>query len=68
MMHGAGILAPMAIEGGRLDEIMMHQVPVMLGDGRRLFTASAGRHGQRGSAYGSWREKGVTHLHCRVQD
>jgi dihydrofolate reductase len=66
MMHGAGILVPMAIAGGLLDEIMMHQVPVMLGDGRRLFAGSAG-HPEL-ERIRVLEGEGVTHLHYRVQD
>ena len=38
-MHGAGVLVPMASEAGLLDEMMIHQVPVLLGDGRRVFAS-----------------------------
>lgn len=66
MMHGAEILVPMAIEGGLLDEIMLHQVPVLLGDGRRLFTSSAGQ--PELERIRVLEGEGVTHLHYRVQD
>ena len=38
MVHGA-YTAQRALESGVLDEIQIHQVPVLLGDGRRLFDA-----------------------------
>lgn len=36
LVHGAS-LAQSAIEAGVLDEIQIHQVPVLFGGGRRLF-------------------------------
>jgi dihydrofolate reductase len=36
LVHGAGI-ARMTLAAGLLDEIQIHLVPVLLGDGRRLF-------------------------------
>lgn len=35
-MHG-GTLAQQALRAGVLDEIQIHQIPVLLGAGRRLF-------------------------------
>jgi dihydrofolate reductase len=65
MMHGAGVLVPMAIEGGLLDEMMIHQVPVLLGDGRRLF---ADGHGQPDLQRLRVLEgDGVTHLHYKIR-
>lgn len=65
MMHGAGILVPMAIKGRLLDEIMIHQVPVLLGDGRRLFSGSAGQ--PELERLRVLEGDGVTHLHYRVR-
>jgi dihydrofolate reductase len=36
MVHGA-YTAQRALEAGVLDELMIHQIPVLFGDGRRLF-------------------------------
>ena len=38
MVHGAG-LAQSLLREGLLDELEIHLVPVLLGDGRRLFDA-----------------------------
>ena len=35
LVHGASV-AQQALEAGVLDEMQIHQVPVLLGDGRRL--------------------------------
>ena len=65
MMHGAGVLVPMAIKAGLLDEMMIHQVPVLLGDGRRLFAGSAGQ--PELERIRTLEGDGVTHLHYRVR-
>ena len=65
MMHGASVLVPMAIEDGLLDEIMIHQVPVMLGDGRRLFAGGSGQ--PELERLRVLEGDGVTHLHYRVR-
>ena len=65
MMHGAGVLVPMAIEAGLLDEMMIHQVPVMLGDGRRLFAGGSGQ--PELERLRVLEGDGVTHLHYRVR-
>ena len=36
MVHGANT-AQRALEAGVLDEVQIHQIPVLLGGGRRLF-------------------------------
>ena len=36
MMHG-GTLAQQALQAGVLDELQIHQIPVLFGAGRRLF-------------------------------
>ena len=65
MMHGAGVLVPMAIEGGLLDEMMIHQVPVLLGDGRRLFASGNGQ--PELERLRVLEGDGVTHMHYRVR-
>lgn len=42
MVHGA-YTAQHAIEAGVLDELQIHQIPVLFGDGRRLFTGLTAR-------------------------
>jgi dihydrofolate reductase len=64
LVHGAGV-AQLALAAGVLDELQIHLVPVLLGQGRRLFDDLAAEqleleplrvvHG-----------KGVTHLRYRV--
>jgi dihydrofolate reductase len=43
MVHGAGA-AQALLGAGQLDELEIHLVPVLLGDGRRLFEARDGDH------------------------
>jgi dihydrofolate reductase len=65
LVHGAGI-AQRALGAGLLDEIEIHLVPVLMGDGRRLF-AHLGveqRELERMSVLAG--EGGVTHLRYRV--
>ncbi len=66
MVHGAGVLVPMAIEAGVLDELMIHQVPVLLGDGRRL-VESPGFGSSELERVRVLQGEGVTHLHYRVR-
>ncbi len=42
LVHGA-YTAQAALAAGVLDEVQIHQVPVLFGGGRRLFDVSAGR-------------------------
>lgn len=42
LVHGA-YTAQAALAAGVLDELQIHQVPVLLGGGRRLFDVLAGR-------------------------
>jgi dihydrofolate reductase len=66
MVHGASVLVPMALEAGLLDEMMLHQVPVLMGGGRRLFEGLSG--GQRElERVRLLQAEGVTHLHYRVR-
>ena len=66
MVHGATTIVPMALKAGLLDEIMLHQVPVLLGEGGRLF---------EGVGFGLHELEqvrvlegdGVTHLHYRIR-
>jgi dihydrofolate reductase len=65
LVHGAGT-AQLALAAGVLDEIEIHLVPVLFGQGRRLF------EGLRAEQIELERTRilegdGVTHLHYRVQ-
>lgn len=65
LVHGAGI-APMAIKAGLLDEMEIHLVPVLFGDGRRLFDHLG--VGQRELERVRVLEgEGVTHLRYRLR-
>jgi dihydrofolate reductase len=66
MVHGAG-LAPRAIKAKLLDELEIHLVPVLFGEGRPLFDhLGIGRHElERVRVLEG--EGGVTHLHFRVR-
>lgn len=66
LVHGAGI-AQRALTAGLLDELEIHLVPVLLGDGRRLFEhLGAGPHELERTRVLEG-EGGVTHLHYRVR-
>jgi len=43
LVHGAGV-AQLALAAGALDEIQIHLIPVLLGEGRRLFEQSGPKH------------------------
>jgi dihydrofolate reductase len=66
LVHGAGI-AQRAIPAGLLDEIQVHLVPILLGEGRRLFEhlGVALRELERTRVLEG--EDGVTHLRYRVR-
>jgi dihydrofolate reductase len=66
LVHGAGI-AQRAIAAGLLDELEIHLIPVLLGDGRRLFEhlGSDQRELERIRVLAG--EGGVTHLRYRVR-
>lgn len=65
LVHGAGV-AQLALAAGVLDEIQIHLVPVLLGQGRRLFDGMPAEQVEleRTSAIAS--PSGVTHLRYRV--
>jgi len=65
LVHGAGI-AQRALAGGLLDEIQLHVVPVLLGEGRRLFDhLGAGQRELRRTRVLEG-DGGVTHLRYEV--
>jgi dihydrofolate reductase len=66
LVHGAGT-AQLALAAGVLDELEIHLVPVLLGQGRRLFDNLAPEHIELERTRILEGEGGVTHLHYRVQ-
>jgi dihydrofolate reductase len=66
LVHGAGI-AQRALTAGLLDELEIHLIPVLLGEGRRLFEhlGIEQRELERIRVLGG--EGGVTHLRYRVR-
>ncbi len=66
LVHGAGT-AQLALAAGVLDEIELHVVPVLFGQGRRLFEGLAPEHIELERTRILEGENGVTHMHYRVQ-
>jgi dihydrofolate reductase len=66
LVHGAGT-AQLAVAAGVLDELEIHLVPVLLGQGRRLFDNLDPGHTELERTRILEGEAGVTHLHYRVQ-
>ena len=66
LVHGAAT-AQLALTAGVLDEIELHVVPVLLGQGRRLFDNLAAEYVELERTRILEGENGVTHLHYRVQ-
>lgn len=66
MMHGGSTLVPMALRAGLLDELMLQQVPLLLGAGTHLFDALGFglRNLERLRVLAG---EGATHLHYRVR-
>ncbi len=64
LVHGAGT-AQRALAAGVLDELEIHLVPVLLGQGRRLFDNLAPEHIELERTR-VLEGEGVTHLHYRV--
>jgi dihydrofolate reductase len=65
LVHGAGT-AQLALAAGVLDELEIHLVPVLLGQGRRLFDNLSPEHIELERTRILAGEGGVTHLHYRV--
>jgi dihydrofolate reductase len=65
LIHGAAT-AQLALAAGLLDEFEIHLVPVLLGQGRRLFDNLAPEHVELERTR-VLEGEGVTHLHYRVQ-
>jgi dihydrofolate reductase len=65
-VHGAGT-AQLALAAGDLDEIEFHVIPVLFGQGRRLFEGLAAEQIELERTRILEGENGVTHMHYRVQ-
>jgi dihydrofolate reductase len=65
LVHGAGV-AQLALAAGVLDEIELHVVPVLFGQGRRLFEGLAPEQIELERTRILEGEGGVTHMHYRV--
>jgi dihydrofolate reductase len=66
LVHGAGI-AQRALTSGLLDELEIHLIPVLLGDGRRLFEHLGTEQRELERIRVLEGEGGVTHLRYRVR-
>ena len=66
LVHGAGI-TQLALAAGALDELELHVVPVLFGQGRRLFDGLAATQIELQRTRILEGENGVTHMHYRVQ-
>jgi dihydrofolate reductase len=66
LVHGAGI-ARLALAAGVLDELELHVVPVLFGQGRRLFEGLAAEQIELERTRILEGEGGVTHVHYRVR-
>lgn len=66
LVHGAGT-AQLALTAGVLDEIEIHLIPVLLGQGRRLFEDLRPEHIELERTRILEGEAGVTHMHYRVK-
>ena len=65
LVHGAAT-AQLALAAGVLDELEIHLVPVLLGQGRRLFENLGPEHTELERVRVIEGEDGMTHLHYRV--
>jgi dihydrofolate reductase len=66
MVHGAGT-AQLALAAGVLDELEIHLIPVLLGQGRRLFDNLSPEHIELERTRIIEGDAGVTHVHYRVR-
>jgi dihydrofolate reductase len=66
LVHGAGT-AQLALAAGVLDELEIHLIPVLLGQGRRLFDNLAPKHIELERTRVLEGGSGVAHMHYRVQ-
>jgi dihydrofolate reductase len=66
LVHGAAV-ANLALGAHLLDEVELHVVPVLLGQGRRLFESLPPDHIELERTRILEGEAGVTHMHYRVR-
>jgi dihydrofolate reductase len=66
LVHGVGT-AQLALAAGVLDELQIHLIPVLLGEGRRLFEGLGPEHIELERTRVLEGEAGVTHLRYRVR-
>jgi dihydrofolate reductase len=66
LVHGAGT-AQLALAAGVLDELELHVIPVLFGQGRRLFEGLAPEQIELERTRILEGESGVTHMHYRVR-
>ena len=66
LVHGAGT-AQLALAAGVLDELELHVIPVLFGQGRRLFEGLSAEHIELERIRVLEGEDGVTHMRYRVQ-
>jgi dihydrofolate reductase len=66
LVHGAGT-AQLALAAGVLDELELHVVPVLFGQGRRLFDGLAAEQIELERTRILEGEDGVAHMHYRVK-
>jgi len=66
LVHGAAT-AQLALAAGVLDELELHVIPVLFGQGRRLFEGLAAEQIELQRTRILEGEGGVTHMHYRVQ-
>jgi dihydrofolate reductase len=66
LVHGAAV-AQLALAAGVLDELELHVIPVLFGQGRRLFEGLALEQIELERTRILEGEGGVTHMHYRVQ-
>jgi len=66
LVHGAGV-ARLALAAGVLDELELHVVPVLFGQGRRLFDGLAAEQIELERTRVLEGENGITHLRYRVR-
>ena len=66
LVHGAGT-TQLALAAGVLDELEIHLIPVLLGQGRRLFDNLDPEHIELERTRMLEGEGGVTHMHYRIQ-
>jgi dihydrofolate reductase len=66
LVHGAAT-AQLALAAGLLDELELHLIPVLLGQGRRMFDNLGPEHIELERTRILEGEDGVAHMHYRVQ-